>query len=1205
MTTPSNLYAEKVFSEHPTIMWALDDDADYVSLISESQRNMTLWTIENGSASTSVTDINQPFEDSILNYLEGDVPLSISGSMTCISQDLVNFTDLDPEKKTVSVGAYFYSASAYLTSVEIGYEYTDTTTSTIIQHLKTYQSSNIQLWSFISSTFEIPNENTDLRAVVKFNYSDGGVDPSDYQFYVNGVTVGQWSEEFNATSLGQEIVSLPTSIPLSGMDAIIADPYGLGSGNGYYLVKNNSLMSFNSGVPMVFGATGITKIRPNDNDPSFIFPGKGFLNKAGQYKEYTVEFWLRVNSNTYEPKRIFGPISSTDGLYVESGFLTFVIGKTFASHFVGEWFRPMLIQIRLIRNSASVIINGTEVISLSIDTDNLNLPDVLDENNKEQDWLGFYAYDDVSPFEIDCIAIYPYSTAINVAKRRWVYGQGVLSPEIINSAYGGTQAFIDYPFADYTANYVYPDFAQWQQANFDNLSTTNISLSTPSYVLPNIFIGDKTLENLYDDNQIIQDPMDYKFITFRPDSTWNNEECYFNFDRLNFLGDQTIAFYGVFSSEDLVSEEILFKVYNPTTNNYFNIIKDADEIKYVLYYNNLEEEIYTTVPIVSDQKFAVGVKIDTLTDYFGENINAFFKNQNSLQVYVGGDESGSYQFTGNIYSVGFCTPVNVLDISTRFEENGTVKIDDSSVSGYVEPVNAIALLDHTASYTLIPLEAYSSYFLDIAASGSWQDYMPLTYFGQYTKNDIGNDYYDLDFLQFNIGYPAPTILAEYEEVSSWTYEELKQTYQHPVQRTYFELDNSLYTGWNDYLDMETRALKYYEYDTTNSSIRSYITFQYIEDGANAPMSSFSYTVPPIEGAIIDIDNYPNWADTKFEVVNNTLIYPTKSVNFNDLAIVYHLDFKVRGILSKPIALKKLEIASQAFNDNSFNPVGTRFGINMFPYTRSGLYFDYKAKNPFSIYKGSTPYLYLNRTSGIEVRGDFDAFTNRGLAVPINTTLASDFNVGSVQLWMRSDLDQFPLNPVQIFEINYKADTIKFYMQALDESGKRSRVFAKRASTGQEFNGLTYFWNGSLVREPVMTVKEWGVLGIKFSQALSFSTYLGGINLNGPVVFNNIAYYQPNSLQEAQTNILRPWLSVLEQTEVTDYDWAYWLNSFTWEGILIISSSDLYGINPADVYKTYIGTNKIIIDDNDGMTVDVDNLKIYTDIRTTTRVGTPV
>ena len=41
MSTPSNLYAEKVFAEHPTGLWALDDNADYISLISEQQRNLS------------------------------------------------------------------------------------------------------------------------------------------------------------------------------------------------------------------------------------------------------------------------------------------------------------------------------------------------------------------------------------------------------------------------------------------------------------------------------------------------------------------------------------------------------------------------------------------------------------------------------------------------------------------------------------------------------------------------------------------------------------------------------------------------------------------------------------------------------------------------------------------------------------------------------------------------------------------------------------------------------------------------------------------------------------------------------------------------------------------------------------------------------------------------------------------------------------
>ena len=65
MSSPSNLYAEKVFSEHPMALWALDDKLDYVSLISEAQRNiLTLWD-ETGctlSAGTGLT--GEPFPDS-------------------------------------------------------------------------------------------------------------------------------------------------------------------------------------------------------------------------------------------------------------------------------------------------------------------------------------------------------------------------------------------------------------------------------------------------------------------------------------------------------------------------------------------------------------------------------------------------------------------------------------------------------------------------------------------------------------------------------------------------------------------------------------------------------------------------------------------------------------------------------------------------------------------------------------------------------------------------------------------------------------------------------------------------------------------------------------------------------------------------------------------------------------------------------------
>jgi hypothetical protein len=74
---------------------------------------------------------------------------------------------------------------------------------------------------------------------------------------------------------------------------------------------------------------------------------------------------------------------------------------------------------------------------------------------------------------------------------------------------------------------------------------------------------------------------------------------------------------------------------------------------------------------------------------------------------------------------------------------------------------------------------------------------------------------------------------------------------------------------------------------------------------------------------------------------------------------------------------------------------------------------------------------------------------------------------------------------------------------------------------------------------------------------------------------------------------------------TNFQWEYWLNNFIWEGVLVISASDLYGVSPSDVYKTYVGTNKIIIDDNEGMIFDAEKLKIYADTTWQTTVKIPV
>jgi hypothetical protein len=178
------------------------------------------------------------------------------------------------------------------------------------------------------------------------------------------------------------------------------------------------------------------------------------------------------------------------------------------------------------------------------------------------------------------------------------------------------------------------------------------------------------------------------------------------------------------------------------------------------------------------------------------------------------------------------------------------------------------------------------------------------------------------------------------------------------------------------------------------------------------------------------------------------------------------------------------------------------------------------------------------------------------------------------------------------------------MVADSERGTRARIYAINQSTSLPFNGIAYYWNGTIVREPVVTTKEWGVLGIAFTTALNFDAYLGGINLTGPMLFNNVAFYQANNLQQVQSTLTRPWLKV-KTDGVTNYQWQYWLNNFTWDGVLVISASDLYGVSPDEVYKTYLGTNKIIIDDNEGMTFNPDLLKVYNNTTWQTTVKIPV
>ena len=70
-------------------------------------------------------------------------------------------------------------------------------------------------------------------------------------------------------------------------------------------------------------------------------------------------------------------------------------------------------------------------------------------------------------------------------------------------------------------------------------------------------------------------------------------------------------------------------------------------------------------------------------------------------------------FTGNVYNVSINTPKETYSINSSFEANGNI---DSSAS----------FVDYVGSYTLFSFEDFGKFFIDIAISGSWEDYIPLS-----------------------------------------------------------------------------------------------------------------------------------------------------------------------------------------------------------------------------------------------------------------------------------------------------------------------------------------------------------------------------------------------------------------------------------------------------------------------------------------------
>jgi hypothetical protein len=1210
-TTLSNLYVERASSEHPLALWMLSEEVDYVSQITDAQRNFynsSNWDIVNGTvvdASSIAGSPITPIAESSISKIASSIPSTPTQDVILTSEFTIAQAGLVQELSSINLGFYIYFNTTLANSVSFGYTYLDSLSneqeefSTVL-----VKSSDRLTWKFFSNTFDLPPTTaTNIKLVIKINVNDGG-GSEDYNLFASGLSLGQWSEDFNKVSYGVTPTNIPSSINLpsaANFKVLPAFPYGASASNGYYLSRNNVLFCKNFGVPLVYGSYNVTKISPNVYSnvtyPSLILPGYGFLNERGRHNEYTIEMWIRANTSATTPRRIFGPIASTDGLYADHAHLSFKLGDQVGSHFVGEWYRPMMIHIRLLTDSLIVLLNGEEIINLSFNQDTITLPPEL-SSTKNQDWLGFYAYEDIDPIDIDTFAIYPYGMPTEVAKRHWVWGQAVTAPEQTNSSINAITVFNDYAFANYSANYNYPDFANWKQAFFSNVEAGSKVLSLPDYQLPEFSLGTNTVTGLYSDiegmSPVVGDSDDtagIKYLTLAPTEDWDSDSDFIYFDKLAILNDPVETVYGIFKTDGTETNAPLFKITNKFNNDYLLASITGTTVTYKI---SLSGTITTlaTKTVETGKKFAAGFNIEKLASSQNVDIARFFTDKTTLDVFLAGD--GSKKFSGRIYKFGFDGAYNNRKILSLYGEDGIMSTTNA---------NSNTLFAHTANYTLTTINEYSLLFPDIAVAGYWEDYMPLSYFSKAVLDYEGNENYELDSIQFNVDFPEPPTSQSNETTAAWTYEDLLDEYSDPALLPYEILDNSYYTGWESYEDMAGNTVTTKFYNTDEDILRSYVSFQRISDGANKNLIEFDNYYRPLISGIVDPDNINSldWKNTAYEVTTGTIIYPPKQtysgsrIDFNNYAIVYHLDFVSNGIIHQPVRVRELQLASQVLERTDFTPVGSKFGVPAYYYSRSGLYFDLKGKNPIATYKKSTPHLYLNRQSGWAIKGEFTPTTDRGLSILVNQPRAEQTQISSVQMWVRFYQDTFPAGPIMIFSINHKNGIYDFFIES-DSSQKRGFVFAVDRESSEILDTLNYLINGQSVNTPFLINEEWTVLSVEFPSLLDFSEMSGTINLNGPLMYNNISYTLGTNIEKTEFLETRTY-SAIEELGTWDYLENTWQSEpAIWQDVKIISQSEIYNINSKATYERYTGSNRIVIDDEfNGLLVSPEKLTAYKEV----------
>jgi len=187
-----------------------------------------------------------------------------------------------------------------------------------------------------------------------------------------------------------------------------------------------------------------------------------------------------------------------------------------------------------------------------------------------------------------------------------------------------------------------------------------------------------------------------------------------------------------------------------------------------------------------------------------------------------------------------------------------------------------------------------------------------------------------------------------------------------------------------------------------------------------------------------------------------------------------------------------------------------------------------------------------------------------------------------------------LAPVQLFEIQDNNELIKFYLVSEKATRKRGYIFAINNSTGQLNQSVIYNLDGRSVKKAVLSPNSWSMIGLAFSTPLDISESVGAFRITSPVLFDAISFYQVTEEDEAERFAYRKWYAVRSEPDNV-LDWDYWDENL-WSEVLFLSESEPTVLDPTKIYKQYVGTDRLVFDNDYVLSLDNYRYSVFKDVR---------